>query len=321
MVINYLENLLGRPQVTSKGDEYHWDCPLCGDRRKRLYVNVNTHSAWCFNCEFRGSIISLISAIEGISFKEALEIYKSHHGVFQMPEQIKDEVIQKINKVSYSRYFSKVPVDLPDDYTELDGSDSITGKMIYKYLKKRGVTDEQIRTHRFGFCYEGRYRKRAILPIFEQGELRYWVARAIEKKAQLKELSPVVESNQFGKSEVIFNVDRASILFNSLVLAEGIFDALTFGDVGCSILGHHLSNAQLEVLLGYKDYLTDGIYIAMDEDAWRDSIEMAEMLFQYFPVYLCRVTGDPNEMGRRGCLELIKNAVEFSPLTRVKLIN
>ena len=126
---------------------------------------------------------------------------------------------------------------------------------------KRKISIRQMKIHDFGICLSGEYKNRIIIPIREFNEPKFFVGRAISSTSKLKEKSPSNESYQISKSQVIFNIDNASSIFNSVVLSEGIFDALSFGDVGCSLLGKRLSDDQLAILLDYKEYLTNGVYI------------------------------------------------------------
>ena len=56
-------------------------------------------------------------------------------------------------------------------------------KVPYNYLKKRNVTDEMMEKFNIGFCYEGEYKNRIIIPSYDDaGTLNYFTARSWETK-------------------------------------------------------------------------------------------------------------------------------------------
>jgi DNA primase len=309
---------MGAYLSTNRADEIRFDCPFCTDHRKRLYVNTVKQVCNCYNCGYTSTLVALISNLRKVSYSEAFKIYRENNGVLRIPDAVKDEVLDTLKIFNYDKYMMKSPIPLPESFTELDSSNSMLAKTVRKNLHSRLVTDEMITQHKFGYCYDGDYEGRAILTIYEQGLLQFWVARAITKNAYKKEMSPTNEEYQISKSEVIHNIDNATTLFNAMVLTEGIYDSAAFGDIGTALLGKRMSQAQLEKILKYKDQLTEGVYIGVDEDAQRYAIEMAEELCKYVPVYMLKIQDDPNSMGVRRCMEALANAEEYNFMYKVK---
>ena len=143
----------------------------------------------------------------------------------------------------------------------------------------------------------------------------------------MKEKSPSDEDYQISKSEVIFNIDRAARKYHSCVISEGIFDCLSFGDIGVSLLGKTLYESQLNILLDYRELLTEGVYIALDWDAKDKATEIAERLSEFFDVKMINIPqeyDDPNKYRQSHSLsemwDLIRTAEpfgEFSGLRRM----
>jgi DNA primase len=161
------------------------------------------------------------------------------------------------------------------------------------------------------------------------GETKFFVARSIgvpkgAGKRFLKEKSPSTEGYQYSKSQVLFNIDGAVKIFNSCVLSEGVYDALSFDDIGVSALGKRVSEEQLALLLDYKEYLTGGVYLGLDSDANKDTLKLADTLVQYFPVYLLEIPNghDPNSYlkayGKKAMYELIDSAHEYDLTYKLK---
>jgi ORF023 len=172
---------------------------------------------------------------------------------------------------------------------------------------------------------DGEYRNRVIIPIYESGELKFWVARAIQRDIKMKEKSPSDEDYQISKSEVIFNIDIAAKQYHSCVICEGIFDALSYGNVGVSLLGKSLYQEQLNILLGYRELLTEGVYISLDNDAKKDALKIASKLSEYFKVYIVNIPSeldDPNNVlmtkGIKYLYSLLENAEEYEEFTSIR---
>ena len=323
-IASYIEEVVEDTKYTQNNEEIHGNCPVCNESRRRFYVNLVTHKCYCHNCNFSASFIGFIMEIEKVSYEKALERYKDIKGSSYIPEDVLLELHKNLFIGDVSHSIKMRPIPLPEEYIPLNFSSSNpVMKSAIKYLmKKRKISIRQMKEHKFGVCLSGEYKNRIIIPVNEFDETRFFVGRAIGSKAKLKEKSPSNESYQISKSQVIFNIDRASAIFNSCVISEGIFDALSFNDVGVSLLGKRMSDEQLAILLDYKEYLTKGIYIALDWDARKDALKLAKQLYEYFPVYLINLPKDdldkghdPNsyymKYGRKAMYDLIDNAEEY----------
>lgn len=326
-VVDYLEGIIDdNLKYTGKGDEVHFNCPFCGDTRHRFYVNLSTHRCYCHNCQYGETFVTFIKDVEGCSYEKAKQRYDEIRGSAYIPEDVLLELKQNIFLPNISYNLAKRAIPLPEEYAPLDlKSKNLVNKQAIKYLQKRQVSLEQIEQHKMGYCIDGDYSHRIIIPIWENEELRFWVARAIGNKAYRKEMSPTNEDYQISKSQVIFNIYNASRIYNCAVISEGIFDACPWGDIGTSLLGKILYDDQLSILLAYKDYLQKGIYIALDYDARLDAIKMADELSQYFPVYIVNIPegyDDPNyyarRFGRYALYSLLDTAVEYNTINRLK---
>ena len=327
MIEDWIEqNIDSRIKYTNNPNEIHICCPVCGDTRYRLYINLNSGVIYCHNCQFKGSIARLIQYIEGGSYKDAKELLKDINKYISLPIDIESPVMEKLVLSLYNIAIDKRPIPLPEEYQKILNTSNLMAKKAIKYLEKRGITKSQMELHNMGFCSIGEYRNRVIIPITQEGQVKFWVARSINPNDKLKEKSPSNKEYQYSKSEVIFNLDQAVKKFNSIVISEGIFDALSWGDIGVSLLGKVLYNAQLQLILNYKDKLTEGVYIALDADAVDSAIKIAEQLKNFFEVKLIDIPkefDDPNKYlvthSRSDMWKLIENARvygELSPIYR-----
>ncbi len=134
-------------------------------------------------------------------------------------------------------------------------------KRAYNYLKERHVTDEIIEKFNIGFCYEGKYANRIIIPSYNSyGDLNYFVARSYETKPYRKYDNPEAE-----KQTIIFN--EYLIDWNEPIhIVEGPFDSI-FLPNAIPMLGKVMSDFLFEKL--YEN--AKKIIIVLDGDAWIDT--------------------------------------------------
>lgn len=200
-----------------------WLCcprPSCEDTRFRLGVNWRKNVGHCFNCGWktRKAIQSLL---------RLWRIEAQIQGGEDLPEEKPEEV------------------HLPEDFslvTSLD-SDPPWGQPL-AYLRQRGFKPSQLRRHRIGASFVGRFAFRIVMPVYYKRELcglvgRSWCGR------EPKYL------NSTGK-RVIWNMDRREGP-QILILAEGIFKAMALEAAGPSavyrasaLLGHSITEVQLD---------------------------------------------------------------------------
>lgn len=327
MIVDWLETVIDdRIQHTGNNREVHFNCVVCGESRHRMYVNLESGLVYCHNCGYKTNIIGLIQYVEGISFSRASAIFKDVKGNLMLPENISKDLVSNMFAEDLRKDLSKRAIPLPKEYAPLNPQKTnIMTRRAIKYLNSRKITNKQIVDHKMGFCMSGEYKNRVIIPITENGELRFWVARAISPDVKMKEKSPSDADYQISKSEVIFNIDRAAKKYHAAVISEGIFDSLSWGDIGISLLGKSLYQEQLNILLDYRELLTDGLYIALDWDARDKATEMAEKLSEYFDVKMINIPkedDDPNNYlqkhGKKAMWKLIESAEEYGEFSSVK---
>lgn len=146
-------------------------CPSCdpdGEKQPKLYVNADSRSFYCFRCGAKGGAVDLYALFHGISFDEA-----------------KKEMRKIRSDASYE--FSKVAVTsaVTEKETTTVASRSVKQKdLVYEamvdelrlsfahrvFLRKRGLTDEQIDEFRFRSLPQGTNERKALVnALSEQG--------------------------------------------------------------------------------------------------------------------------------------------------------
>ena len=127
-----------------------------------------------------------------------------------------------------------------------------------EYLKSRGLNKNEVLKWKIGYCKEGRYAGRIVIPsINNDGDCNYFIARSYVGHGR-RYLNPPC-----GR-DIIFN----SLMVDwdePVVLVEGVFDAIVIGDNAIPILGSTLrEDSRLFQALAIHD---TPIFVALDPDA------------------------------------------------------
>jgi DNA primase len=297
-----LESVLGAGHKTSRGN-HAFKCPFCQHHKNKLEINVVTNekseNPWhCWVCEAKGKTIrSLFKSIK-VPANKVAEL-----NMIVVPG--KKESKQHLDVISLPKEFiSLINIDKLDKVTSLEARRAL------RFLKKRGITQEDIVKYNIGFCYDGPYKNRVIIPSYDEtGSINYFIARAfIDEMTKYK--NPPTDAKSAIGLELFINWDAP------IILLEGMFDALTVKRNVIPLFGKIIHEKLLAKLVRST---VNRIYIALDPDAIKNALKHAEMLMSYGKeVYLVELDGkDANEIG----FERFLNTIEQSqPLTFQSLL-
>lgn len=290
LVEKWLYNHLGEQRKTNNPSEVIYKCPFCTDDKYKFYISLTKGVCHCFKCGASTSLLKLISNVE----HKPKSVIKQMFGDLAL-EQENVATLSGLS-TSFEEVFldtslenvEKRCVPLPDEngekYTLLNPNkaETKTEQKALEYLYSRGITPTQIIENKFKLARNGVYNNRIIIPIVDEHKQKFYVARSINKTTRLKEVSPHTNWWNYSKSEVLFGLDNAlKNGLGSIVLCEGIFDALAWRMNGVSMLGKSLYKSQLARLFQVSDSIKR-IYICLDFDAQEDVVKLAEQLK---PVY------------------------------------
>jgi DNA primase len=302
-----LESVLGKSQKTSKGN-YAFTCPFCTHHKKKLEINSVTtakkENPWhCWVCEAKGKTIkSLFKQVKAPANKIA-EL----------------NLVIVPNKNEQSTITNNV-LELPKEFIPLfhvGGLNKIAlleARRAINFLKKRGITQEDVIKYNIGFCWDGPYKDRVIIPSYdENGSLNYFIARAFIDGPQ-KYKNPPTDSKSIIGWELYINWDAP------IILVEGMFDALTIKRNVIPLFGKIIHEKLMKKLVASS---VNRIYIALDPDAIKNALKYCEELISYGKeVYLVELDGkDANEIGFERFLNIIENTqpLNFQSLLMKKL--
>ena len=266
-IIEILEDIFGEYRLHNDGKgQISFDCPVCsyeikgldhGDGKGNLEVNYIREVYKCWACgevnDTHGSLLKLIKK-------------------YGTPKQLKRYEILKPESVELATP-TKKDINLPKEFIPLNNvSDGMKLTHHYKlamnYLKKRNIDDKIIRKFNIGFCYDGPFAKRIVIPSYdEHRRINYFIARSFLTKTKLKYKNP-----ETPKELMIFNeslIDWGKKIY----LVEGVFDSI-FLDNAIPMLGKYISDLLYEKLYGLRSEIT----IVLDGDAWADAEKLYHKL-------------------------------------------
>ena len=291
-LLGSIENLLGKSHKRAR-ENYAFNCPFCNHRKPKLEINMATNEEgknfWeCWVCQTRGTTIrSLLKQLK-------------------TPRDQAQEVLKYLPKGTYVEYNKVESVELPKEYQSLYSASttSIVANMVRKYLYERGLTDNDFIKYGIGYCGSGDFSGRIIIPSYSSsGQLNYFVGRSYEG-GYFKYKNP-----ETSKDIIFFeNLINWSA---PIIICEGVFDAMAIRRNAIPILGKAISTSLYTKLLTSP---TNDIYIALDTDARKAAIKIAEQFLNLGKrVYLIDLKQkDPSEMGFRAFTELVQTAEELT---------
>jgi len=301
-----LESVLGTSNKTSRGN-YSFKCPFCKHHKNKLEINCVTdekkQNPWhCWVCEAKGKTIkSLFKSVKAPANKVA------ELNMIIVPG--KHEIKQQTDVLSLPKEFISLI-----DISSLDKVTALEAKHALKFLKKRGITQEDIIKYNIGFCNEGPYKDRVIVPSYdENASINYFIARAFIDDIQKYKNPPTDAKSAIGW-ELYINWDAP------IILVEGIFDALTVKRNVIPLFGKLIHEKLMKKLVRSS---VNRIYIALEPDAIKNALKHAEMLMSYGKeVFLVELDGkDANEIGFERFLNTIEQSqpLNFQSLLAKKL--
>jgi len=255
---NILREVLGSGYDSRDETLYH--CPFCKHHKKKLSVNVTKGFFKCWVCDTKGAISYLIKRFGTIDDRHDWALldqevdFSTMDLIFNQPEE------------------KLPPVKLPSEYMCLAKKDlPAAANEAISYLWSRGIGQKDILYHKIGFCLTGKYKKRIIIPSFDdEGNCNYFTARSYSGD-WLSYKNPPASKN------IIFN----DLLINwnePITLVEGPFDSIKMKN-SIPILGSTLK----ETTKLFKKIVEKQtkVYIGLDEDALNKSMKIISLLLEY----------------------------------------
>jgi DNA primase len=279
-LISILDTVLSGHGSDGGPNEIVYYCPFCNHHKQKLQINVMTQQWHCWVCDAKGkSIFSLAKKVNA-------------------PKSIFSELSQIFNTVTNNTFDTKEKskiVKLPDEFQILVKREEKISSIAYiharSYLLRRHINEEDIIRYNIGYCVDGNYGGRIIVPSYDcNGILNYFVARSFYN-SPLKYKNPPVSKNT-----VIFEL---YINWNMpIILCEGVFDAMAIKKNAIPLLGKTVQESLLKKLV--KNNVQE-VIIILDSDAGDTMIKVCNRLMKY-NINVSRISleeSDPSDLGFR----------------------
>ena len=302
--MNKIVNLLNRV-LSDKGlklkkqDEYMYWSPFVTHHKRKLQINIKNQNWHCW-----------VSNVGGRNFYQLFKkVSASREQFAELVELVGENKYYKVKKDD-----SKITVTLPKEFKPLwNGGDGIVKRHALNYLYKRGITDKDIMKHNIGFCDEGQYSNRIIIPSYDSdGQLNFFVGRDFYNSKMKYKNSPTPKD--------IIGFDLFVNWDEPIILCEGVFDAMAFKRNAIPLFGKNVMKKLHKKIIESQ---VKTLYLALDNDAKSDAIKISDTFVnEGIDVKLVMLKDkDPSEIGFEGLLSYLKDteSTNFSRLLKYKL--
>ena len=285
-----MDNTLGAG-TSLKGSEQAHHCPFCHHHKKKLQVNLETQYWHCWVCDSKGRSIQSLLRKLNVDIRDIQRI-RDIYGDVEESTTTKEEFVVKLQLPNEFKSLYKKPKSINPIYNQA-----------ISYLKRREISIGEILKYNIGYCEDGLYGGRIIIPSYDSdGELNYFIARSFYEDEKMKYKNPPVNRNV-----IVF--DNQINWNEPLVLVEGAFDAFSVRRNAIPLLGKFLPTKLKDKIfeMGVKE-----ITILLDSDAVDDSTKHTEF-FQKNGIVVKNIIPngkDAGEMEFEELNELIKQTEE-----------
>lgn len=276
LVLGLLHSILGKSKPSTKGN-HAFHCPFCKHHKPKLEIDPKSGFFHCWTCEPATKGRNLVTLLRKVQASPA-----------QISEMKSYFPCGKI-EVDDKKYAT---VQLPKEFISLaQSSTKLTYRQAKAYVKRRGISDEDILKYNIGYCEKGRYANSIIVPSYDKtGRINYFISRSFEKDPTRKYNAPSCNKNELIGLEYFINWNVP------VILCEGIFDAIALKRNAIPLFGKTIPRA---LMLKLVQNNVKTVYLALDNDALKESFNYAlELVNLGKDVYFIELGGkDPSEIG------------------------
>ena len=300
-LIQLIDKVLNsKGQSLSKANEYMWWSPFVSHHKPKLQVNIQTGKWHCWVSNQGGHNLYQLFKKVGAGYQDfkLLNQLLGETSFYQKDTDKKSEVIQLPQEM-------KLLSDKKDT--------SIIKEHALRFLRKRGITSEDIKRYNLGYCSEGVYQNRIIIPSYDSiGKLNYFVGRDFYAST-LKYKNPPIPKDVIG-FDLYVNWSLP------IILVEGVFDAMSIKNNSIPLFGKTILPKLYGKIIENK---VKDIFIILDSDAFDDAIQITEKFVnEGISVNFVKLDGkDTNDLGYKKMITKIHNSLpmDFKQIMEMKL--
>jgi transcription elongation factor Elf1 len=314
-LIQLCEILLGSGKKQSKG-EYLFFCPACNHYKKKLIVKLDnsykSFGAWhCWVC----------GDYDNTKGKNLWTLFKRFKASPSQMEEL-NELLGERRYISKRGEQPKKFLSLPKDFISLYGVENTSDldfRRAMVYINKRKISYGDIIKYQIGYCKEGEYKNRIIIPSFdEDNKINFFSARSYYEERVLKYKNPKTED---GWSKDIIGFENMINWQMPVVLCEGVFDAIAIRRNAIPLFGKTIMGNLHDKIITNRP---PKIYISLDPDAKKNIAVIVETyLKEGIETHIVELGAkDPASIGFQGMTRVIKHQtirMDFSHLMKYKV--
>ena len=326
------------------GRNYFGLCPFHNEKSPSFAVSPDKQIFHCFGCGVGGNVIHFISKIEGINFRESLELLAERANITlpklesigdNKTQELKDKIYQ-INKTAayfYHENLYKPTAKMAQDYVKKRKLNNATLKEfligysgnfneLYNFLKSKGFSDEAIlasdlvnRNDRGQ--YIDRFRHRLMFPIQDvRGRIIAFGGRVLDDSKPKYINSP--ENLVYSKGRHLFGLYNAKKHdTKKILIVEGYMDVISLHQRGITNVVASLGTAMTEAQGRLLRRSSEQIILGYDADgAGQEAIIRGLDILKNLgcDVRVLQISGakDPDEYVTKYGAERLKKCIDDS---------
>lgn len=279
--------------LTRKGRNYFGLCPFHNEKSPSFSVSPDRQIFHCFGCGVGGNVYTFLMKIEGITFKEAIEVLAERANI-QLPklensaDSKKEELKAKVYKVNeftaefYHQNLYKPTAKIAQEYVKNRHLNQETleaykigfsGRFdeLYKALKSQGFEEKEILESGLvnkndNGTYIDRYRNRLMFPICDvRGKVIAFGGRVLDDSKPKYINSP--ENVVYSKGRHLFGLNIAKKdSAKKILIVEGYMDVISLHQRGITNVVGALGTALTEQQGWLLRKTTEQVILGFDAD-------------------------------------------------------
>ena len=255
-IVSLLNRVLkSQGQQLTKENEYMYWSPFVAHHKPKLQINVKSGKWHCW--------------VSGEGGHNLFQLFKKLKATKKHYDELKELSDDFVTYKYVPDTKTNKEVKLPDEYKPMwiESKEPIY-KHALKYLKSRGVSSDDMVKYSIGYCEDGLYSNRIIIPSYDnEGKLNFFVGRDVFD-SKLKYRNSPTPKDIIG-FELFVNWEEP------ILLVEGALDAISTKINSIPLFGKTIMNNLKRKILEKK---VKTLYVALDNDAVKDSIKIVEEL-------------------------------------------
>ena len=257
--LSIITGFLGKSYKSN--NEHLFQCPFCKHHKRKFSVNIQRGVYKCWICDQKGR--NLYRLVRKFGSQKDREAWKAFSG-----EKTDLNAFGNLFEEEEEDNFEQI-IEMPPNFHTLTGNCNF--KVPLRYLERRGITKRDILKWKIGFCSEGPFKGRIIIPSFnENGDLNYFIARTFTDDYRRYKNPPVSRDIVFNELYVDFDKE--------VMIVEGAFDAVK-ADNAVPILGSTIR----ETSRLFKKIVRNNtpVLLALDPDVKYKAENIKKLFFKY----------------------------------------